>query len=146
MSDVSGISTYSTYADIYGTSSTSSSSSTSLSINDFYKLLAAQIQYQDADNPMDTSEMMAQLVQTQMIQAIEQMSQINVISYAASLVGKEVTMAEVSATSGNFTGETTTGVIEGVLMGDNPILYVNGNGYYLSQIMTVGNTGEDSVA
>jgi flagellar basal-body rod modification protein FlgD len=146
MSDVSGISTYSTYADIYGTSSTSSSSSTSLTINDFYKLLAAQIQYQDADNPMDTSEMMAQLVQTQMIQAIEQMSQINVISYAASMVGKEVTMAEISATSGNFTGETTSGVVEGVLMGDDPILYVNGNGYYLSQIMTVGTTGSDSDA
>jgi flagellar basal-body rod modification protein FlgD len=95
---------------------------------------------------MDTSEMMAQLVQTQMIQAIEQMSQINVISYAASMVGKEVTMAEISATSGNFTGETTSGVVEGVLMGDDPILYVNGNGYYLSQIMTVGTTGSDSDA
>ena len=41
-----------------------------LSIEDFYKLLAAQLRYQDADNPMDTSEMMAQMVQTQMIDTI----------------------------------------------------------------------------
>ena len=43
---------------------TASGGTNGLSINDFYKLLSAQLRYQDADNPMDTSEMMAQMVQT----------------------------------------------------------------------------------
>ncbi|HCR82063.1 MAG TPA: flagellar hook capping protein, partial [Lachnospiraceae bacterium] len=71
--------------------SSSASGTSGLSINDFYKLLAAQMQYQDADNPMDTSEMMAQMVQTHMIEAITNMSTINTITYASSMVGKEVT-------------------------------------------------------
>ena len=45
-----------------------------LTMSDFYTLLATQIQYQDADNPMDTSEMVSQLVQNQMSEAITQMS------------------------------------------------------------------------
>ncbi len=41
---------------------------------------------------MDTSEMMAQMVQTQMIDTINQMNQISVITYASSMIGKEVTV------------------------------------------------------
>ena len=34
-----------------------------LSMDDFWKLLAAQLRYQDSSNPMSNSEMMGQLVQ-----------------------------------------------------------------------------------
>ena len=51
-----------------------SASSTELTMTDFYQLLAAQLKYQDADNPMDTSQMMAQMVQTQMITALTHMT------------------------------------------------------------------------
>ena len=52
-----------------------------LTMTDFYKLMAAQMQYQDPDNPMDTSELMAQMVQSKMITAIAQMTSISTTSY-----------------------------------------------------------------
>lgn len=36
-----------------------STENSTMSLQDFYYLLAAQLKYQDADNPMDTAEMMA---------------------------------------------------------------------------------------
>ena len=125
--------------------SSSASGTSGLSINDFYKLLAAQMQYQDADNPMDTSEMMAQMVQTHMIEAITNMSTINTITYASSMVGKEVTMAEIDS-QGKFTGEHTTGTVSGILMGDNPILYIGDKAYHMAQIMTVGEVPESVIS
>lgn len=129
------------YATPVSSSGSGKTSSNGMSINDFYKVLAAQMKYQDADNPMNTSEMMAQMVQTQMIEAITQMTQTNTITYASSMVGKEVAMAEVNE-YGQFTGEVTKGTITGMLMGDNPILFIGENGYYMSQIMTIGNVPE----
>lgn len=119
--------------------------STTLSMTDFYTLLAAQLKYQDADNPMDTSQMMAQMVQTQMIDAItnmssavNQMSTMNLTTYASSMVGKEVTMAEVDE-DGKYTGKDTKGVVTGVLLGSDPILYIGDKEYHLSQLMSVGS-------
>ena len=57
-----------------------------LDINDFYKLMAAQLQNQDMTNPMDQSEFMSQMTQMTIIQAINTFSDISVTSYAASLV------------------------------------------------------------
>lgn len=129
------------YATPVSASGSGKASSNGMSINDFYKVLAAQMKYQDADNPMNTSEMMAQMVQTQMIEAITQMTQTNTITYASSMVGKEVAMAEVNE-YGQFTGEVTKGTITGMLMGDNPILFIGEKGYYMSQIMTIGKVPE----
>ena len=111
MPDISALASTSLYAgntaqNVRTTGSTSTTDSslsekavTSLSMTDFYELLATQLQYQDADNPMDTSEMMNQLVQTQMSQMIDQMTTavtdlttVNLMSYASSMMGKEVTV------------------------------------------------------
>lgn len=119
----------------------SKSSSGGMSVSDFYKVLAAQLKYQDADNPMNTSEMMAQMVQTQMISAITEMTTTNTISYATSMMGRDVTMAEIDAI-GRFTGETTSGTVTGVMLGDMPIVYIGDKGYFLSQIMNVGEVPE----
>lgn len=125
------------YATPLASSSTGKKGSGGLSIDDFYKLLATQMKYQDADNPMDTSQMMAQMVQTQMVEALTQMTQTNTITYAASMVGKEVSMAEIDE-FGMFTGEVTKGQVTGLLMGDSPILFIGEKGYFMSQIMTIG--------
>ena len=109
-----------------------------LTMTDFYKLMAAQMQYQDPDNPMDTSELMAQMVQSKMITAIAQMTSISTTTYATSMVGTEVTVAEVDE-KGVGTGEYTKGKVTGVVLGDNPIIYVDGKLYSLSQIMSVGD-------
>lgn len=109
-----------------------------LTMTDFYKLMAAQMQYQDPDNPMDTSELMAQMVQSKMITAMAQMTSISTTTYATSMLGTEVTVAEVDE-RGVGTGEYTKGKVTGVVLGDNPIIYVDGKMYSLSQIMSVGD-------
>lgn len=109
-----------------------------LTMTDFYKLMAAQMQYQDPDNPMDTSELMAQMVQSKMITAMAQMTSISTTTYATSMLGTEVTVAEVDE-KGVGTGEYTKGKVTGVVLGDNPIIYVDGKLYSLSQIMSVGD-------
>ena len=127
----------------------------SMSMDDFFKLLAAQLQYQDMSNPMSNSEMMNQLTQmssmstmsnltktmeamsTTMTDAMESLSQISLSSYATNLLGKEVTVADLDD-KGELIGHTI-GVVEGVaLTGSNPYIYVNGKAYTLTQLMSMG--------
>lgn len=103
---------------------------------DFYTLLAAQLKYQDADNPMDTAQMMASMVQTQMIQAITEMTSMNMTSYATSMIGKQVTVA-MTDKDGMYTGDKT-GTVTGVVLGDNPIVFVDGVAYNINQVVSVG--------
>jgi len=114
---------------------------TSLDMSDFYELMAAQMKYQDMDNPADTSQMLTMMVQSQMIQAITNMAATNTTSYAASLVGKEVTVAETDA-SGSYTGDKS-GIVTGVILVDDPIVLVDGKSYKLSQIMAVGEVPKE---
>lgn len=119
-----------------------------LSMDDFWKLLAAQLRYQDASNPMSNSEMMGQLVQmgtmsamdnmsTTITDAMNSLSQISLSSYATGLLGKEITVADVDK-DGKLVGQTT-GTVEGIaLTGSNPYIYVNGKQYSLSQIVSMG--------
>lgn len=112
----------------------------SLEMDDFFKLMAAQLQNQDMTNPMDQSEFMSQLTLMSTIQAISEITNVSVIAYAASLVGKEVTIGEV----GNdgkikevFGNVTATGVY-----GGEQVIFVDGKSYRLSQIMAVGKLPE----
>lgn len=132
-------------------SANSQSGGSGLAIDDFYKMLAAQLKYQDADNPMDTSEMMAQMVQTEMVEAladmsqsVQQMSSINVTTYTSSMVGKEATMAVLDK-DGKFTGEVETGVITGVILGTDPVLFIGDKKYSLSQLMSLGKVPEEEL-
>ncbi|MBC5744604.1 hypothetical protein FMM74_013730 [Lachnospiraceae bacterium MD308] len=110
-----------------------------LTMTDFYKLMAAEMKYQDPDNPMDTSELMAQMVQSKMITAMAQMTSTSIITYATSMLGKEVTVAEVDA-QGRGTGEYTKGTITGVsLAGESPTVFMGDKEYKMSQIMSVGD-------
>ncbi len=119
-----------------------SASAGELTMTDFYQLLAAQLKYQDADNPMDTSQMMAQMVQTQMIQAITQMTNNNTTTYVASMVGKNVTVKEVDEL-GRPTGDVTKGDVTGVVLGTDPKIFINEKGYSTSQLITIGDIPED---
>ncbi len=118
-----------------------SASSKELTMTDFYTLLAAQLKYQDADNPMDTAEMMAQMVQTQMIQAITNMTTNNTTTYMASMVGKTVTVNELDE-KGKQTGETVKGEVTGVVLGSDAKFFINGKSYSASQLISVGEIPE----
>ena len=110
-----------------------SPNNSALSMDDFWKLLAAQLRYQDSSNPMSNSEMMGQLVQmgtmsamdnmsTTITDAMNSLSQISLSSYATGLLGKEITVADVDK-DGKLVGETT-GKVEGIaLTGTNPYIF-----------------------
>ncbi len=77
-----------------------------ISMTGYFQLLAAQLQNQDMNNPMDNSELMAQMTQMAMVQSMTSMTDalktstaVTTQTYAASLVGQEVTMAQTKKNS-----------------------------------------------
>lgn len=123
-----------------------------LTSTDFLKLLAAQLQYQDMTNPMSNTEMMSTLTQmasmnatTTMTSAMSTMTSsmndvltVNLTGYATGMMGKEVTISLVDK-EGKPTGEKLTGVVDGISLYEGaPMVYVDGKGYALSQVMSIG--------
>ncbi len=124
-----------------------------LTSTDFLKLLAAQLQYQDMTNPMSNSEMMSTMTQmasmnatTSMTAAMSTMTSsmndvltVNLTSYATGMMGKEVTISLLDK-DGKPTGEKVTGVVNGIsLYEGSPMVYVDGKGYDLAQVMSIGD-------
>jgi len=67
--------------------------------SDFIKLLVAQIQNQDPLNPMDNTEMIAQMAQFSMLTQIESLNQSLLSVQALQMIGKDI-YAEVTSGSG----------------------------------------------
>jgi len=111
-----------------------------LDMMDFVQLMIAQMTNQGIDDTMDTSEMLNQMVQMQMIQSMVNMTDANMMTYSASLVGKEVTVGKYDSDGklqelvGTVTG---TGTMDG-----QQVVFVNDEYYYLSEIMAVGRLPE----
>lgn len=125
--------------------STNKKAGSDLVMDDFLKLMVAQFQNQSIDDTADTTEMMNQMVQMSVIQAITNLTTLvsdsTNLSYAASLVGKEVTIgqrngSEIEELLGTVTG---TGTLDGkqVIFLDN-----QEDPYYLTDIMAVGRLPE----
>lgn len=100
-----------------------------LTMTDYFKLLAAQLANQDMTNPMENSEMMNQMVQMGMMQAITAMTDSMEASmattaqtYAASLIGQEVTVMVTEESPSGV--ETPTGVKYGKV---EYVSFVNGD-------------------
>ena len=114
----------------------SSADKLTLTMEDFLQLMIAQFQNQDIDNPASTSDMMNQLISMSTIQSMKTRTDAATMSYAASLVGKTVTIGEYTSASGlkEIVGEVTgTGTYNG-----KQVIFVNGKSYALSSIMAVG--------
>lgn len=120
--------------------STSRKNNTELNMEDFLQLMVVQLQNQTIDDTMDTSEMMNQMVQMQMISAITNMTETNVMTYASSLVGKVVTIGIVTEKGLEEREVLVTGT--GVMNGQQVIFGKDNTGkietYGLNQIMAVG--------
>lgn len=124
--------------------STSRTGNTELTMQDFLQLMVVQLQNQSIDDTMDTSEMMNQMVQMQMVTAITNMNEISVMTYASSMVGKIVTIGIVE---NNTLEEREVEVIgTGISNGQQVIFGRDGKGnvetYALNQIMAVGRLPE----
>ena len=117
--------------------------SNELSFTDMLQLMVVQFQNQTIDNTADTSDMMNQLVQMSVVQAMtslttqmEQVTQATTLTYSASLVGKTVTVG-VFDDKGNMKEicdkVTATGTYNGI-----PVLFFGKDRYPLSSILAVG--------
>ena len=129
----------------YGTSGTNSTNGTSntsstggsgtLNMDDFLQLLVAQLKNQDMYNTMDDSEYMAQMAQFSMLQAITDMSELSMTSYGVSLIGKEVTVAQIGD---DGTVKSIEGIVDSVnFFNGSPQVVVDDKSYSLSSVMSV---------
>ena len=118
-----------------------------LDMQDFLTLMVTTLQNQTIDNNADISDMMNQMVQMSMVTTMTNLSDLitatSNMSYAASLVGKEVTIGQSSGRSlkqivGTVTG---TGTVDG-----SPVVFVGGQSYLMSDIMAVGRLPADEDA
>ena len=118
------------------TTKNKSAGSTALDMTDFPTMMVAQFQNQDPENAASTTDMLNQMVQMSMIQAITNITDAATMIYSSSLVGKEVTVGQFDSDGklqeivGTVTG---TGTYNG-----NPVVFVDGVSYNLSSILAVG--------
>ncbi len=116
--------------------SPSRKNNTTLDMQDFLMLMVAQFQNQSIDNTADTSEMMNQMVQMQSITAMTNMTDATIMSYAGSLVGKEVTIGQLDA-QGKLQETVVTITGTGLSNGEQ-VVFAGDTTYRLSEIMAVG--------
>lgn len=133
-----------------------SNSKNTLTIESFVRLLATQLQNQDVTNPMESSDMMNQMTQMAMVQALSAMTEsvsansaMNSITYAAGMVGKEVTVAVTTENSMGvpIISGSKTGIVETInLTGGEPTFRLQGDtkDYPLSYLLGIGDV-TDSV-
>ena len=147
MANVNGVNSNS-YLEAFKERANTTSNS-EMTTEGFFKLLAAQLQNQDMSNPMDNSEMMTQMTQIAMMQAMNNFStamgdfaQVNTINYGTSMMGKEV-MLGVQEKNGSI--KKVTGTVTRVdIFGGVPTLYIDDDdktGYPVSSIMSVYEKG-----
>ena len=120
---------------------------TGLQFEDFLQLMVQQLQNQTMDNTADTSEMLNQLVQMSTVEmlstvkdGLEALVNASTLNYAASLVGKTVTVGrlddegKLEEVVGTVTG---TGTYQGMA-----VIFVVGEMYALNDIMAIGELPE----
>lgn len=114
---------------------TKKGSNLDLDMTDFITLMITQLTNQGIDDSMDTSEMLNQMVQMQMITSMVNMTDAVTMNYSASLVGKEVTVGKyVDGKLQEVVGEVTaTGTMDG-----QQVIFVNDEYYFLNELMAVG--------
>jgi flagellar basal-body rod modification protein FlgD len=135
------------------TGETTAKKNSDLSTESFFKLLAAQLQNQDMSNPMDNSEMMTQMTQIAMMQAMQNFStamddsaKVNTINYGTSMMGKKVSIAYTDK-DGSLVNKQ--GIVDRVdIYNGAPKLYLSGdstNSYAVSSIMSVYDTASTAM-
>lgn len=108
-----------------------------LDMTDFITLMITQLTSQGIDSTMDTSEMLNQMVQMQMITSMVNMTDAVTMNYAASLVNQQVTVGKYGD-DGKLQEIYGTVTGTGTINGQQVVFIDDGDYYYLSEIMAVG--------
>lgn len=135
--------TYQTYPN-YKPETEKVKDNSTLTFEDMLLLMVTQLQNQTIDNQADTNDMMNQLIQMTVMQAmtemstqVEELTQANVMSYAASLVGKEVTVGVYNEETKKIDEIVGTVTATGIYDGMN-VIFIGDKSYTLSSVMAVG--------
>lgn len=108
-----------------------------LDMTDFIQLMITQLTNQGIDETVDTSDMLNQMIQMQMVETIATLTDASVMGYAASLVGQEVTVGKFNA-EGKLEEYYGKVMGTGTLNGEQVIFMDDDKYYKLSDIMAVG--------
>ncbi|MCH3998802.1 MAG: hypothetical protein LKG90_05090 [Lachnospiraceae bacterium] len=143
-------------ADIYAVGKTADPYSTTtytpeatdrntLSVTNYFKLLATQLANQNMTDPMDSSDLMNQMSQMAMVQSLTAMTTsirnsttLSQQSYAANLIGKQVTLNAVDEETGKAVQKK--GIVEMInLLGKVPTIRIeeDNTAYSLDSIVSV---------
>ena len=118
------------------THSTSRENNTTLSFTDMLTLMVVQLQNQTMDDTADTSEMLNQMIQMQVVQSITDITDATVMTYASSLVGKEVTIGSYNS-KGELVERLVTITGTGY-SGGTQVLFAGDEIISLKDVMAVG--------
>lgn len=142
--DLGSLAATSSSSSVTAKNSTNKKAGESLDMTDFLQLMVAMFQNQDMENTASTSEMMSQMVQMSVVQAITDITSVindaTSLSYAASLVGKEVTIGQYNNGQLNEIVGTITGT--GTMNGKQ-VVFIGDDQYNISDIMAVGRLPEE---
>ena len=159
MADIRGVSSATSPYEA-GSYTAKSNAKNTLTIESYFKLLSAQLAHQDMSNPMDNSEMMAQMTQMAMVQSLGTMTSnmkeemaLTKTTYLAGLIGKDVTVKVPDADKNpdpNATKEKS-GIIASVNMKGNEATFrIEGDTteYPLESLLQIGklSTGTATTA
>jgi flagellar basal-body rod modification protein FlgD len=138
-STVNGVSEF---LNTMSASGTSRKDNQSLSMDDFFQLMVAQLKNQDMFSPTDNTQMINQMAQFSIVNALTDMKALTSTTYSMSLIGKQATVAFMDD---NGQLQSVTGLIEGVnLYGGAEEVVIGGKSYGLSNIMSVTDAGKNS--
>lgn len=142
MSDLAGRLSTSAVSSGQGMPQVTKKNSGELDMTDFLTLMVTELTNQSIDQTADTSQMLNQLVQMQMVQALVNMTDASVMSYAASLVGKEVTVGQYD---GNGALQEVVGTVTGTgSYNGSQVVFIGDKYYQLSEILAVGTLPKTS--
>jgi flagellar basal-body rod modification protein FlgD len=122
ISAISGPSSGNTLSD----GSKVSNGADSFGMDDFFKLLAAQLQYQDPSSATSNDQFMQEMAQFSTVTAIENLVKVTNYSMASGMVGKTVTYQSATMDlNGYVTTTSQNGKVEAVdFTSDTPRCYI----------------------
>ena len=118
-----------------GDNYTKTKESSNLGMDDFLKLLAAQLANQDMMNPSSDTVFIAQMAQFSSLQSMDSLAKMTAFNQSTALVGKYVVVATYDKSNKLVVSE---GFVEKVnLFGSEPTIVVNGKEYLYSNVMEI---------
>lgn len=125
------------YSSTANTDITASSDRSTLDMNDFFNLLAAQLQNQSMFDSVDNSQFISQMTQFSSLSQMQELNSVINANYAVSLIGKTV---DVKQSDPNGETRLVTGTVDRVSMQNGVAnLVIADENYPVDSVLEVRN-------